>query len=61
MGEEFTVKDILEMMIQFKTDVKGLQTEMVETKNLLKAYNGHREKIMSFEIDCFSQLKMTQS
>ena len=61
MSEEFTVKDILEMMIEFKSDVKGLQTEMIETRSLLKSYNGLRQKMMDFEVDYakFKQEVMT--
>ena len=51
MGEEFTNKDIIKMMMDFKTDIKGLQAEINETRTLLKNYNGLREKMINFELD----------
>ncbi len=51
MGDEFTNKDIVKMMMDFKTDIKGLQAEINETRTLLKNYNGLREKMINFEID----------
>lgn len=51
MGEEFNNKEIIKMMMDFKSDIKGLQAEIQETKNLLRNYNGLREKMMAFEIE----------
>jgi hypothetical protein len=59
MAEEFTNKEIVEMMIDFKSDVKGLQTEMLETRSMLKNYNGLRQKLMDMEVE-FAKFKQEQ-
>jgi hypothetical protein len=51
MGDDFNNKDIINMIMEFKSDIKGLQTEIKQTQNLLKSYNGLRQKMIDFEID----------
>ena len=63
MSDDFNNKEIVKMMMDFKSDIKGLQAEIKETRSLLKSYNGLRQKMMDFEIDYakFKQEIMTQN
>jgi hypothetical protein len=63
MGDDFNNKDIVKMMMDFKSDIKGLQAEIKETRTLLKSYNGLRQKIIDIELSfaTFKQEIMTQN
>lgn len=63
MGEEFTNKDIINMIMDLKNEMRETQVEMRETRSLLKSYNGLRQKIMDIELGfaTFKQEIMTQN
>lgn len=63
MGDEFTNKEIINMIMDLKNEMRDTQAEMRETRSLLKSYNGLREKIMDIELGfaTFKQEIMTQN